>query len=106
LVSALDELRLPEPATTVKFTVTPVFGTPLFITRAVRGTATVAPCAIERYGVVQQTTQLTDVEYRLVRVLGGVLGLDLAVDHHQSMLKAGGEPVVELQRAPEMFLRR
>jgi hypothetical protein len=48
LVCALAALRLAEPLTTAKFTLTLFCGAPLLRTRAVSGRLTVAPCAIQR----------------------------------------------------------
>ena len=52
LLIAIVLARLfPDPLTTVKFTLTLLWGAPLLRTRAVSGTPTVAPWATERYGV-------------------------------------------------------
>src|SRR5260370_9985565 len=50
-VGALAALSVPEPSTTLKFTVTLFCGAPLLRTRAVSGTPTVAPWAIQRKGL-------------------------------------------------------
>lgn len=47
-VCALPALSVPEPLTTLKFTVTLFCGAPLLKTRAVSGTPIVAPWAIQR----------------------------------------------------------
>src|ERR1700733_4432646 len=51
LVCALAALSVPDPLTTVKFTFALFCGVPLLTARAVSGMPTVAPWAIQRYGV-------------------------------------------------------
>src|ERR1700674_104085 len=65
LLCALTALSVPEPLTTVKFTLLLFCGVPLLSTRAVSGMLAVAPWAIQRYGVETPMSEIDSIAFRV-----------------------------------------